>query len=312
METGTFYTAARIMEQLASLLNDNTIEKQAHDVHTNIEKNYIDDFYNTEHGTIADSINEDGSQNNTFPLYAYMGAYTNFGQILFMKKIEQIATFINQNAVHPMGIRVLPLYDKNRDTESVHHSWYPHWDIYAMKLVRLGFMIAKDNMRSSAAVNHYLNLTDRMWKNYKAAMELLELDTADYIEGWKQHGQAWNCNCSSGILRTLLESAAGVITDFGTISIIPDTCSSISVKNIWVRKGKWNITHEGNKYFSGITVDGNSYTKTCIVPDEYMTHAEHSLTVRHNSDKDDIKIFSFNGGVIEFYEEKENSIAFIA
>jgi len=312
METGTFYTAARIMEQLASLLNDNTIEKQAHDIHTNIEKKYIDDFYNTEHGTIADSINEDGSQNNTFPLYAYMGAYTNFGQILFMKKIEQIATFINQNAIHPMGIRVLPLYDKNRDTESVHHSWYPHWDIYAMKLVRLGFMITKDYKRSSAAVNHYLNLTDRMWKNYKAAMELLELDTADYIEGWKQHGQAWNCNCSSGILRTILESAAGVITDFGTISIIPDACSSVSVKNLWVRKGKWNITHKGNKYFSGITVDGNTYTKTCLVPDEYMTHAEHTLTVSHNSDKDDIKIFSFIGGVIELYEEKENSIAFNA
>ncbi|MDD4543146.1 MAG: hypothetical protein PHY13_05195, partial [Clostridia bacterium] len=32
----------------------------------------------------------------------------------------------------------------------------------------------------------------------------------------------------------------------------------------------------------------------------------------HNSDKDDIKIFSFIGGVIELYEEKENSIAFNA
>ena len=43
-----------------------------------------------------------------------------------------------------------------------------------------------------------------------------------------------------------------------------------------------------------------------------MTHEEYTLAVGYNSDKDNIKIISFIGGVIELYEEKENSIAFNA
>jgi len=312
METGTFYTACRIMEITASILNDILTKELAFDIFTKIEDNYIKDFFNEEYGTLIDSIYDDNSQNITFPLYAYMGAYTSFGYSLFYKKINQIATFINQNYVHPMGIRVMPLYDKNRNNESVHHSWYPHWDIYAMKLLRKGFMIGKDRYRTTSAILHYLNLTERMWEGYKAVMELLELDTADYMEGWKQHGQAWNCNCATGIFRTIIESAAGIITDFGNIRILPDGCSNVNISNLTVRKGRWAVSSFGTEEFSYIVVDGIKLFKTCVIPDEFMTKDNHLLQIFNTSESYDFMICSFTGGCIKNYKESEFLISFNA
>lgn len=312
METGTFYTTCRIMENIASILSDKEIKESAKYIYIQIERNYLKDFFNEEYSALADSIYEDNSQNATFPLYAYMGAYSSYGFSLFHEKIEKIATFINQNCIHPMGIRVMPIYDENRNSESIHHSWYPHWDIYAMKLLRIGFMAGKDRFRSIAAITHYLSLMERMWNGYKAVMELLELDTSDYIEGWKQHGQAWNCNCATGMLRTVTESVAGIITDFGNITILPDGCSIADLSNITIRKGRWDISSTGDRYFSHIVADGIRLYKTCVIPDEFMTEDNHMLHIFNTSESQNFRISNFTGGRIKNYSESESAVSFYA
>ncbi len=312
METGTFYTACRIMEILSSIMNDHETKKHANKIFTSIEDNYLKDFFNVDYGTIADSIYDDNSQNETFPLYAYMGAYTSFGFPLFCNEVERIASFINQNCIHPMGIRVMPIYDKNRNSESIHHSWYSHWDIYALKLLRNGFMFANDRSRSKSAITHYVSLMERMWEGYKASMELLELDTSDYIEGWKQHGQAWNCNCATGMFRSVIESVSGIITDFGTITVLADNCSISNISNLHIRGGRWDISHVGEKEFTHIFVDGIKLKRTCVIPDEFMTSGSHRLQVFYTSEKQDFRILNLIGGRIREYSESESSLSFKA
>ena len=274
METGTFFFAARIMENIADIFNDQPVKDQAEHISAQIQKNYLPFFMDEDNIAIYDSIHKDGVKNRTYPLYAYMGAYNRFGLPLFDDRISVLADFFVNNYLTSKGIRTMPEWDACSHTESVHHSWYPHWDIYAMKIMRMGL----DMKNGTAAIRTYLDDLTMMWKGYYAAMELVDLDQ-------NAHGQAWNCNCASGIYRTIIESVAGICTDMGSITILPPIGIRADISGLWACKGRWDIKHIGKGDFSHLKIDGTDVYGSYTVPAEFLTSGSHTLEILYEQNR---------------------------
>lgn len=310
METGTFYTATRLMEILAGILEDYDTKKEANKIHNLIEETYIKDFYSSEVGGLVDSIYDDGKKNITFPLYAYMGAYTNFGYNLFFEKLDKLGDYIFHKHLLFSGIRVLPEDDVNKDTESVHYSWYSHWDFYALSLIKEGFFISNKKEESSNLGPYYLKLLDGIWDKFKAAIEVVDCDSDKDKIQWQRYGQAWNCNCATGILRAIRQGVCGITSDFGTLSVLADGSSKANLKSFSIRKGLWDIENVGDDYLSYIEADKKKFFYTCLVPDEFMTKGNHNLKVVNQSKDLDFKIYKVIGARLKNYIEEERKISF--
>lgn len=283
METGTYYFSARIIGQVAYLLKDEETWKQAEQTAETITQNYLRCFFNPEAGALADSIDPTDNQSGIYPLYAYMAVHNRFGQELLAPVLNRCAAFFVENYFTDNGIRTLSKGDSHAKSESIHHAWYPHWDIYAMKIIRLG----GEEGEIEKILPRYLDLVSGMWNRYRAVMELVELDTADPDFGWKQHGQAWNGNCASGLYRTLIESVVGVLTDCGSITLMPPVSGiRANLDGLSTCGGQWNIRHVGSGGFSHLRIDGTDVYKTLKVPKEFLTCGSHTIEVIYGPSED--------------------------
>ncbi|HOP11703.1 MAG TPA: hypothetical protein PK629_09470 [Oscillospiraceae bacterium] len=307
IETGAFYLAARLISEIATTCNDSETAELTAQTADLIESNYLKAFFNPATGGLLDGLDDHGNPNQIYPLYDYLAAHSRQGLALYLPKIGQIADFIGQNYLTDLGIRTLPASDSHTHTESVHHSWYLHWDIHALKLMRYGALAYGDNERFLDISRRYVKTICRMWNRCRAVMELADFDDLDPETGWTKFGQAWNLNCATGLYRTILESLAGIVTDGGTITVLPGGLSA-KIDGLWAYGGRWSFDRTGMGDFSHLIVDNVPIFGACTIPKEFYTSGEHHMTAVYGTPYQNPSILDYIGGKISELKQTEHGI----
>ncbi|HNX13228.1 MAG TPA: hypothetical protein PK854_02530 [Oscillospiraceae bacterium] len=309
LETGAFFLAARLLTGLASACGDEAAARSAAQTADLIESTFLDSFFDSETGGLIDGLDERGQANKVYPLYDYLAAHNRRGLALFLPEIGRISDFIEKNYFTEHGIRTLPAREPHTHSESIHHAWYPHWDIYALKLLRYGALASGDDERFLRISRQYAETVCRMWKNCRAIMELADLDDLDPETGWTKFGQAWNLNCASGLYRTWFESLAGIMTDGGTVSVLPGGLQT-RISGLWACGGRWSFNRSGRGGFSHLIVDDAPIYSSCLVPKEFYTRGNHQVTAVYGTSDQNPLILDFIGGKISELRQNGGGSAF--
>jgi hypothetical protein len=147
-----------------------------------------------------------------------------------------------------------------------------------------------------------------MWQRCRAVMELADLDDMDPETGWTKYGQAWNLNCASGLYRALIESLAGIMTDGGTITVLPGGLPA-EIKALSACSGRWSFDRTGAGGFSHLIVDGIQIWGSCTVPVGFYTPGVHRVTAVYGTSYQSPMILDFIGGKISGLKQTESGIA---
>ena len=138
IEAGNFYTFCRTCENVGLVMGDDAMCQQASQMSRRLEAGFPYPFLGrTDAGFIVDAIDlTTGERNTSYPLFTLMFLHSPLGWPLIRPKIAECAEFIARNHLSRWGLRLLPPWDKNAKSETVSGSMYPHWDLYAIRILR--------------------------------------------------------------------------------------------------------------------------------------------------------------------------------
>lgn len=281
MEVGSWYTLCRILENIARHTGDVELERRAGAAAGNIGQRFDELFWDAAAGFFVDSINPDPAGKSRYhPLFALLFLQSPLGLKLLRRHIPQAAAFIEREFAAEFGIRVLPLKEASPTGEDVLDSWYPHWDLYALKLLR----------RSGRAepILRWLAHAEEVLATLGYCPEFLALQgfREDMPKKWEQHGSASNVNCITSWHRSIRETIAGFEFDPGGITHLPHSLpiDSIRIDACAWRGGTWTLeTLYDGPHFQGIAVDGTIIDGCTKVPLEYHSPGDHIVTARYGN-----------------------------
>jgi hypothetical protein len=216
LEIAGFYTFCRTCENIARHMGDETTAQSAVEMALRIEKTFLNTFWNEEHGFLIDALDlATGKRNISFPLFTLLFLHSPLGMSLIRPRLQECADFIVRHLLTPTGLRVLPLRDSNAGSETVSGAWYPHWDVYALKILR--------RAGREKEILLWLACVERVLKNLGFCPEYLSLEhfDGDNPESWLRHGSPSNLNCVTGWYAALIEGLFGIEIDGGGVTIVP-------------------------------------------------------------------------------------------
>lgn len=216
MEVAAFYGFVRTLECIAHRLNEPEVASRCISVAEQIQNSFLTMFWDEENGFLIDSIDmETKERNRTYPLFSLLFLQTPPGKRLLYGKEKEFAAFIEGSLQTDHGVRMVPAWDARRTTESVMNSWYPHWDMYPLKLFR--------KEKRVDAIMRWLKGVEETLRALGCCPEFLSLDGFDagQPDRWLRHGSVSNLNCVTGWYRAILEGIIGLEFDTGGITIVP-------------------------------------------------------------------------------------------
>jgi hypothetical protein len=216
LEVAGFYTFCRTCENIARQVGDETIAQHAVEMALRIENHFLDTFWDKEHGFLIDGLDlTTGTPNISFPLFTLLWLHSPLGMSLIRPRLVECADFIVRHLLTPAGLRVLPSWDHNAGSEAVCGAWYPHWDVYALKILR------RAGRGNDILV--WLAGMERVLEHLGYCPEYLRLENFDANDpdSWLRHGSPSNLNCVTGWYTALIEALFGIEIDGGGLTIIP-------------------------------------------------------------------------------------------
>ncbi|MCL5674902.1 MAG: hypothetical protein M1501_04070 [Candidatus Omnitrophica bacterium] len=265
-----WYDACRAMENLALRNGDTEISQQAEKQWQLIQKNYLNTFYNPDHGYLYSSVEAGtGQKISTFQNTATLGMDFAYGERLLYPCIKTISRFQSEQLYHPAGRSAIPYWDE------AHEMW--------KNVIMLQHAAHEMRTQQTAGCSEEI---ERMMKVYlyhfnknKAQIESLNLTDAEGDITQRANWQAFGIRAVySGIFETLI----GIQCDIGGFEYVPCAISGgMNVSNFKFRKGKWNINIKGKgSYVSKFIIDGKQFHGTMKIPSEYLNDDKtHSLAV---------------------------------
>jgi hypothetical protein len=187
-----------------------------------------------------------------------------------------MARFMERELLTEMGVRLLPSRDDRRENEDALGSWYPHWDLYLLKILR--------RAGNAQAIERWARNAERVLQRLGYVPEFIALDglTPEPGPGWLRHGAVSNLNCVTGWWRAIAEGLCGIELDPGGMSIVPLGLGigPISFKGFRCRGTTWDVMvrHEG-PHLEEIRVDGAPMTGCLKVPAGYQDGGSHELSI---------------------------------
>ena len=281
MEVGSWYAFCRILENIARQIGDSNLEQRTSAAAAMIAQNFSARYWDKEPGFFIDSINPNaGTRSRIHPLFALLFLQSSLGLPLMRPHLQKAAAFVARELVTQAGIRVIPLSETGSSAENVLDSWYPHWDVYALKLLRRAGN-ANPIMRWLACAEEALTRLGYC-PEFLALKGFRENDN----RAWEHHGSASNLNCVTSWLRGLRESVLGFEFDPGGITHLPLSLpvSSARLENIHWRESTWTFESiYGGPYFEGLVVDDAIIQGSTKIPIGHQTPGDHIVTARYGS-----------------------------
>ncbi len=280
IEVANFYTFCRTCENVGMVMEDDGMCQQAGLMSRRLEAHFLTHFWDERVGFMIDAIDlTSGRQNTSYPLFTLMFLHSPLGWRLIRPKIAECAEFIVRNHLSRWGLRLLPSWDRNARSETVSGTTYPHWDLYAIKILRRAGR-AREIMLWFQSLQEVLG-------RLGYAPEFLVLDGLSERDrtSWLRHGAASNLNCATGWYQALLEGLFGIERDPGGISIVPLALplGGIALSGMHCRGTVWNVkmNNDGPKFCS-LRVDGKEVQGSLKVPTRYYDGREHILEITYN------------------------------
>lgn len=277
MEVGNFYTFCRTLENAAALLGDETTGRRVTAMANTIESTFLPTFWDEDRGFLVDSIDlVTGERNQSFPLFTLLFLHSPLGLSLVRPKLDSVGDFIARHLLTPAGMRLVPSWDKNATAETVTSAWYPHWDAYALKVLR------RTGRREE--IKRWLRNVEEVLGRLGYAPEYLKLDDLAEELSWRRHGAASNLNCVTGWYEALLGGLCGLECDPGGLTIIPLglPLQSLALTGIRHRGTRWNlVVDHGGQFLESWRVDGEEIRGTTKVPSRFYDGGEHMIEVRY-------------------------------
>jgi hypothetical protein len=287
MEVAAQYCFARMMDNIARLLSDTATERRAREMASRIERHFLDRFWDKEKGFLVDAVDMDtGEVNESYPLFTMLFAQSPLGLPLIRSQLERIAQFCSEELLGSFGTSLLPSWDRNRMNEDATASWYPHWDVYLLKILRRG--------GRATEIVKWLGNVERVLAHLGYCPEFIKLDesNSDDPSFWLNHGAVSNLNCVTGWFRAIVEGLFGIEVDPGGLSVVPLSLpiETLSLSGLVYRGSTWNITvqHRG-EHLNAIVIDGTRWEGICKVPKRYHDGREHSLEVLYGDHQPDLQ-----------------------
>lgn len=279
MEVAAFYGFVRSLESLAHLLKEPEAASGCASVVERIQQSFLKTFWDDEKGFLIDSISQETRERNrTFPLFTLLFLQTPFGQKLLQGKEEQAAAFIERSLQSDHGFRMVPDWDARRTSEPVMSSWYPHWDIYPLRLFRRGKRVE--------AIMRWLRGVEETLGALGYCPEFLSLEGFDAgsPDRWLQHGSVSNLNCVTGWYRSILEGVIGLEFDTGGITIVPLSLplGTVRFSGLKERKTTFDLTiHNDGPHLQEIRIDGSPLKGCLKLPATVYDGSIHALDIMY-------------------------------
>jgi hypothetical protein len=288
MEIGNFFTFCRICENAAIALGDGQTRRDAAAMADRVGEAFEELFWDHTHGFPVDSVNlADGEPNVSFPLFTLFFLHSPLGWPLMRRHVAECASFIARHHLTATGLRLLPPWDINARSETVSASWYPHWDYYALKILR--------RTGRSDEIVKWLGGVRQALDRLGYAPEFVALDTMDQAgpAQWQHHGAASNLNCVTGWYQALLEGVYGLEADPGGITIIPLRLplGTLSLTGIRFRSTRWDVSIDnGGSGSCRARVDGQELSGCLKIPAKYYDGGAHQLDVYYDASPPSVQI----------------------
>lgn len=279
MEVAGFYTFCRICENVARLFSDDPTASRAAAAATTLETTFDETFYDSGKDFWIDSVDlENGERNTSFPVFTLLFLHSPLGLSLIRGRLKDAGEFISRHLCARFGLRLLPEWDRNAATETVSGSWYPHWDVYALTVLRRAG-------RSAEIVRWLSSMNDVLgWLGY--APEFLMLEGLPEEKG--RHGAASNLNCATGWYRALLVGLCGLEIDPGGITVLPLDLplGRVALSGIRSHGTRWDLAVEhGGPYLRSFSVDGEEIRGCLKIPARYHDGGRHLIELRYGEER---------------------------
>ncbi|MEX2117414.1 MAG: hypothetical protein WEB37_11050 [Bacteroidota bacterium] len=279
MEVGSWYALCRILENIARNIGDSDLEHRVRAAAESVAQRFSGRYWDEAIGFFIDSFDPDTkTRSRLHPLFALLFLQSPLGLPLIRGNIQEAAAFIEHELVTDYGIRVLPLHETGPSGEDVLDSWYPHWDFYALKLLR--------RAGRANAIRIWLGRAEEALVKLGYCPEFLALKgfRENKPERWQYHGSASNLNCVTSWHRILRESIAGFEFDPGGITHIPLSLplNTVRMEGCAWRSGTWAFeARYGGPHFESLSVDGKTVEGCLKIPAEFHSEGGHTVTARY-------------------------------
>jgi len=279
IEIANFYTFCRISENLGLVMGDENMVQQAGRMSRRLEGSFLTHFWDERKGFIVDAIDvKSVGRNTSYPLFTLMFLHSPLGWSLIRPKIAECAEFIARHHLSPWGLRLLPPWDRNAKSETVSGSMYPHWDLYAIKVLR--------RAGRGREIMLWFKSLQQVLARLGYAPEFLLLDGLTEVDrtSWLRHGAASNLNCATGWYQALIEGLFGIERDPGGISIVPLglPLGEIGLSGMHCRGTKWDVkVNNDGPALRSLRVDGEEVEGILKVPARYYDRSEHQLELMY-------------------------------
>jgi hypothetical protein len=277
METGSWYALCRILAAAARQLGESATESEADACAKKVAEQFLKSFWDDVF--LVDSLQtQRGKKSGKHPLFALLFLHSPLGLSIIRERLTEAADFIEQRLLSEHGVRLLPKEESKEGGETVLDSWYPHWDQYALKLLR--------RAGRARAIMAWLEQSEHVLENLGYCPEFLSLSgfRGGDPSAWRHHGAASNLNCVTGWYRALRESVFGVEFDPGGMTHIPLglPLGRIAMEDLHWRGGNWSLeVNYGGPDVVEISVDGKPLKGCMKIPIGYASSGRHTLKVNY-------------------------------
>jgi hypothetical protein len=281
LETGCLYSFARLMDNVAGLIGDHSVRRDACLYAHAIEAVFTPRFWDAPRGFLVDSYDRvTGQRNETCPLFTLLFLQYAPGMHLLRGMVPAMGRFMVEQLQTSIGVRMLSAQDKREAGEDALGSWYPHWDIYLLKVLR--------RAGNAEAIVRWARAAEFLLTRLGYVPEFIALDGLTEMPGpgWLRHGAVSNLNCVTGWHRAIVEGLCGIELDPGGMSVVPLNLEigPIVLRGYNVRGTTWDfaIDHAG-PHLQEIRIDGELLQGCLKVPARFHDRGHHELSVRYGA-----------------------------
>jgi len=279
IESGCWYGLSRILQNMALLIGDEALAMEAGGAADRSGDSFTETFWDPQAGMLQDAVDrQTGKGTGRHPIFSLLCLQSPLSAPILESHLGEIARFCDEQLFTEHGLRTVPLAERGDGAEVILDAWYPHWDLYMLRLLR--------RTGNRAALLRWLALAERTLSHLGYCPEFLALE--GFREGnpaaWTHHGSPSNLNCATAWYRALLEVLFGLELDPGGLTITESLCldGRISLRGLRLRQAHWNLElFEGGPSLVRCIVDGTDLGGCRKIPRTHSGPGVHNVEMHY-------------------------------
>jgi hypothetical protein len=279
LEVGALYVFCRCLEDAARDVADPATAGEAARLASLVGDSFLENFWDDQRGVLFDSIDlNTGEQNRSFPLFTLLFLQCTSGLSLLRDRIPAIAEFMYAHHLGDVGTGLVPGWDLRRGTEPALASWYPHWDLYMLKILR--------RAGHADGILKWLANVRALLTHLGYVPEFLDLADASTGEKnrWSRHGAYANLNCVTGCYHGLIEGVVGLECSREGMALLPLPLplGKIVLDGLVYKNTRWTVEvkNDGPR-LEQVVLDDERLVGTLKVPPRYHDGGHHRMQIRY-------------------------------